>query len=125
VSEPYAVSDDPLAGLDPIRGAVELDVRAHPREPEDAIPRGADSHSEYMLAKARRAEAARLLHEPLAFLARDCVVQCGPELLRAAYLVDREAVDGFMSLVGRLQQAHPGLVVLCSGPWTPSSFAGR
>jgi Gas vesicle synthesis protein GvpL/GvpF len=123
VSEVYAVTDDPLGGLDPMPGAVELDVRAHPREPEDTVPRGADSRREYMLAKARRTEAARLLHEPLAFLARDCVVQSGPELLCAAYLVDREAVASFVSLVGRLQQAHPGLDVACSGPWPPSSFA--
>jgi hypothetical protein len=125
VSEPHEVTDDPLAGLDPLPGAVELDVRARPRKPEEAVPRGADSRREYMLAKARRTEAARLLHEPLAFLARDCLVQSGPELLRAAYLVDREAVDGFVSLVDRLQQAHPGLDVLCSGPWPPSSFAER
>ena len=55
-----------------------------------------------------RTEAAGLLHEPLAFLARESVVQPGPELLRAAYLVDREAVEGFVGLVRRLQATHDG-----------------
>jgi Gas vesicle synthesis protein GvpL/GvpF len=111
------------ARLDRVRGAVELAVRAQPRATEDVVPRGADTGIDYMRAKARRLEAARLLHEPLAFLARDSVVQPGPELLRAAYLVDREAVDGFVSLVKRLQRAHEGLHVLCTGPWPPYSFA--
>jgi hypothetical protein len=120
--------------LDRVRGAVELAVRAHgeARERPHAA-RGAayiqgerplsESGADYMRAKARRAEAARLLHEPLAFLARDSVVQPGPELLRAAYLVDREAVDGFVGLVRRLQETHDGLSVLCTGPWPPYSFA--
>ena len=109
--------------LDHVRGAVEFAVRAHPRAPEDIEPQGADSGIDYMRAKARRVEAARLLHEPLAFLARDCVVRPGPDLLSAAYLVDREAVDGFVALVRRLERAHPGLHVLCTGPWPPYSFA--
>jgi hypothetical protein len=111
------------ASLHRVRGAVELAVRAHPRAPEDVVPRGADSGVDYMRAKARRVEAARLLHEPLAFIARDSVVRPGPELLRAAYLVEREAVDGFVSLVRRLGQAHPGLHLVCTGPWPPYSFA--
>jgi hypothetical protein len=115
--------DELKAGLDRVRGAVELAVRAHPREAEDAPE--ARSGTEYMRAKARRAEAARLLHAPLASLARESVVQPGPELLRAAYLVDREAVSGFVSLVRRLGRAHPGLDLVCTGPWPPYSFAER
>jgi hypothetical protein len=111
------------ASLDRVRGAVELAVRAHPRAPEEVVPLGADSGVDYMRAKARRVEAARLLHEPLAFIARDSVVRPGPELLRAAYLVEREAVDGFVSLVRRLGQTHPGLHLVCTGPWPPYSFA--
>ena len=88
----------------------------------DDNPSGATG-AEYLRAKAHRSEAARLLHEPLAFLARESVVQPGPELLRAAYLVDREAVDGFVGLVRRLQETHDGIRVLCTGPWPPYSFA--
>jgi beta-phosphoglucomutase-like phosphatase (HAD superfamily) len=108
--------------LDHVRGAVELAVRAHRREGHDPPP--AVSGAEYMQAKARLTEAARLLHEPLAFLARDSVVRPGPELLRAAYLVDREAVDGFVDLVKRLEATHDDLHVLCTGPWPPYSFTG-
>jgi hypothetical protein len=109
------------ASLERVRGAVELSVRAHPRRPDEAPV--AASGVDYMQAKSRRLEAARLLHEPLAFLSRDAVVHAGPELLRAAYLVDREAVDGFVALVRRLGRSHPGLDLVCTGPWPPYSFA--
>jgi Gas vesicle synthesis protein GvpL/GvpF len=108
--------------LDRVRGAVELAVRAEALASSAAAPSGA-SGAEYIRAKARRTEAAHLLHEPLAFLARESVVQPGPELLRAAYLVDREAVEGFVGLVRRLQETHDGIRVLCTGPWPPYSFA--
>jgi Gas vesicle synthesis protein GvpL/GvpF len=111
-----------VTALERVRGAVELAVRAQPREPEQAQPQRGETGRDYMRAKARRTQAARLLHEPLAFLARDSVVHTSPELLRAAYLVDREALDGFVSLVRRLQAAHPSLSVVCTGPWPPFSF---
>jgi gas vesicle protein GvpL/GvpF len=113
--------DELTARLDRVRGAVELAVRAHPREPEPAPD--AATGVDYMQAKGRSTETAKLLHEPLEFLARDSVVQSGPELLRAAYLVDREAVDGFVSLVQRLGETHPGIDLVCTGPWPPYSFA--
>jgi Gas vesicle synthesis protein GvpL/GvpF len=110
------------ASLERVRGAVELAVRAEANAPKDRMPAGTTG-AEYIRAKADRKEAARLLHEPLAFLARESVVQPGPELLRAAYLVDREAVESFVGLVRRLQETHDGLRVLCTGPWPPYSFA--
>lgn len=109
------------ASLDRVRGAVELAVRAHPRRHDEAPV--AASGIEYMQARARRVEAARLLHEPLGFLARRSVVLPGPELLRAAYLVDRDTVDRFVARVQRLEESHPHLDVLCTGPWPPYSFA--
>ena len=108
--------------LDRVRGAVELAVRAEAKAPKD-LTLEATTGAEYIRAKVHRTEAARLLHEPLAFLARESVVQPGPELLRAAYLVDREAVESFVGLVRRLQETHDGLRVLCTGPWPPYSFA--
>jgi len=109
--------------LDRVRGAVELAVRVEAAAaPNELTPNGATG-AEYIRAKAHRSEEARLLHEPLAFLARESVVQPGPEVLRAAYLVDREAVESFVGLVGRLQETHEGLQVLCTGPWPPYSFA--
>jgi Gas vesicle synthesis protein GvpL/GvpF len=114
--------DELVTSLDRVRGAVELAVRAHLREP--GAPPLAGSGAEYMQAKARRAEAAALLHEPLAFLARGSVVRQAPELLRAAYLVDRDAVDGFVGLVKRLEETHEDVRIVCTGPWPPYSFAG-
>ena len=119
--------DELAASLERVRGAVELAVRAHPGGADAQAPDDSQGQSGlgYMRAKARSVEAARLLHEPLASIARDSVVAPGPELLRAAYLVDRGAVDGFVALVGRLQGAHPGIDILCTGPWPPYSFAER
>jgi hypothetical protein len=111
-----------VAALERVRGAVELAVRAQPRESEVAQPRRGETGRDYMRAKAHRTQAARLLHEPLAFVARDSVVHTGPELLRAAYLVDRAALDGFVALVRRLQAAHQSLNVVCTGPWPPYNF---
>jgi hypothetical protein len=110
------------SSLDRVRGAVELAVRAEANAPKELALEGTTG-AEYIRAKAHRTEAARLLHEPLAYLARESVVQPGPELLRAAYLVDREAVESFVGLVRRLQETHDGLRVLCTGPWPPYSFA--
>jgi Gas vesicle synthesis protein GvpL/GvpF len=112
--------DQLVDSLERVRGAVELAVRADRPEPRDETFSG--SGAEYMQAKARRAEAAGLLHDPLAFLARDSVVRQGPELLRAAYLVDRDAVDGFVELVKRLEATLDDVRVLCTGPWPPYSF---
>lgn len=106
--------------LDRVRGAVELAVRANRRDPDE--PQFFRSGAEYMQAKARRAEEAGLLHDPLAFLARDSIVRQGPELLRAAYLVDRDAVEGFVGLVKRLEANLDDVHVLCTGPWPPYSF---
>jgi Gas vesicle synthesis protein GvpL/GvpF len=108
--------------LDRVRGAVELAVRAEADPAGEGTPAG-PSGIDYMRAKEHRCEAAGLLHEPLAFLARESVVQPGPELLRAAYLVDRVAVESFVGLVRRLQATHDDLHILCTGPWPPYSFA--
>jgi hypothetical protein len=116
-------SEELAASLDRVRGAVELAVRAHPRRPAADEPARGASGRDYMSGRARQMEAARAVHAPLAHLARDSVTRPGPELLRAAYLVDRAAVERFVSEVRRLQGAHPELDVLCTGPWPPYSFA--
>jgi Gas vesicle synthesis protein GvpL/GvpF len=110
-----------VATLDRVRGAVELAVRAHPRETDEAPV--ATTGIDYMRAKSRHMEAARLLHEPLASIARESRVRPGPELLRAAYLVDRDAVDRFVAMVRQLEEGHAELDLVCTGPWPPYSFA--
>jgi Gas vesicle synthesis protein GvpL/GvpF len=91
------------ASLDRVRGAVELAVRVQGDERD-------------LRARAR---ALRDVHEPLAALARDSAVKPARELLRAAYLVERDAVDGFVAAVQELQGAY---AILCTGPWPPYSF---
>jgi hypothetical protein len=115
------------AGLERVRGAVELAVRV--RSLETAAPAPAEapavSGRDYLRARVAGAEVARELHEPLAALARESVRRHGSELLRAAYLVDRDAVEPFVALVRRLQEAHADLALLCTGPWPPYSFTGE
>ena len=111
--------------LERVRGAVELAVRVETRETEADRSQRIQSGRDYMSAKARRIAKADLVHEPLALLARESVMHAGPELLRAAYLVDRGAVESFVRQVQRLQDTHSELDVLCTGPWPPYSFAGE
>jgi len=104
--------DELAAGLERVRGAVELALRV---QEHDA---GAG-----FTERAASAGAARRLHEALAPLAREAVVQPSRELLRAAYLVDRDAVGAFAARVRELDAAHPELALVCTGPWAPFSFA--
>jgi hypothetical protein len=120
-----------LAGaLDGVRGAVELSVRVlGEREPSTA-PEAAQSGTDYIRTKARAAAASdratRAVDEPLARIARASSrrpTQAETELLRAAYLVERERVTDFARRVSELQDAHSRLRLLCTGPWPPYSFS--
>jgi hypothetical protein len=94
------------AALDHVRGAVELALRLRVREPRPAPD----------------------IHPELRRLARDAVERPGHdelEVLRAAYLVERERVDLFREAVERIQRAHPDLALLLTGPWPPYSFTDR
>jgi Gas vesicle synthesis protein GvpL/GvpF len=113
-------SDELAASLERVRGAVELAVRVEISEPE---AESTESGRDYMTAKVRRMAKADLVHERLSPVAREHVIRPGPELLRAAYLVDRAEVEHFVSLVLRLQESHPDLDLVCTGPWPPYSFA--
>ena len=92
-----------VAALERVRGAVELSVRAVDRGGADAA-------------------AVDDIHARLAAHAREYARHDGPEALRSAYLVDRAAIDGFVAAVRELQHEHPGLSILCTGPWPPYSF---
>jgi hypothetical protein len=123
--------DELTAALDRVRGAVELSVRAVAGDPDGGEGEAAGGTS-YLRTKMRSAAAqeqvTHSLHEPLAALARaDMRRSPRPpsELLRAAYLVDRDAIGTFTRLVARLDARHPGLRLLCTGPWPPYSFAER
>jgi hypothetical protein len=45
------------------------------------------------------------------------------DLLRAAYLVDRDGGEAFTAAVADEQRHNPELRLLCTGPWPPYSFA--
>ena len=92
------------AALDRVRGAVEVSVRA-------------------VAGDGAATAAPEAVHERLSAAAREHARHDGPEPLRAAYLVDTGAVDGFVATVRELQHEHPGLSILCTGPWPPYSFA--
>lgn len=125
--------DDLAVRLDVIRGAVELSVRVmaggvEPMTRPDSIAGG----SEYLRARSRDAAAAgaaaHAIHEPLSTLARAAVrrgTTVSGELLRVAYLVDRQKVERFAGLAAQLQSETPALRLLCTGPWPAYSFAER
>jgi hypothetical protein len=127
--------DELAAALERVRGAVELSVRAvaagDAPAPSPPHPAERTSGADYLRvraeAEASRDEAAHALSDPLAALARESAraQPRPPELFRAAYLVERGAVDSFVAEVGRLQGESPGLAILCTGPWPPYSFAAR
>ena len=136
-----ARQDDLLAALERVRGAVELSLRVLGGAPAPPTPGGDDapdletgeppSGTAYIRARAHhdaaRREAMRTLHAPLLALARDGVTmppRPGAELLRAAYLVERDGVERFTARVAELQKGSPDLRLLCTGPWPVYSFTG-
>lgn len=116
--------------LERVRGAVELSVRAVFVEPEVSAEPTEESGADYLRFKRRTTAAqdavASAVHEPLTALAREHALRPPrppAEALRAAYLVERGAVRGFTRLVARLDERHPELRLLCTGPWPPYTFA--
>lgn len=118
------------ATLGAVRGAVELAVRVFPAEAPEPEPSSEPrTGTEYLRARARsvaeEADAATAVHEPLAHAARAVTVAQGHrpgELLRAAYLVDRDTTESFSARVRDIQDDNPQLRITCTGPWPPYSF---
>jgi hypothetical protein len=124
-----------LAALERVRGKVEVGVRAMQPLGSDALavevpaPAAATTGREYLEMKLRNGQRVErevaTLHEPLAGLAVEAVRQPprGPEeVLRAAYLIETSMLARFRGSVERLQRTHPGVAILCTGPWPPYSF---
>ena len=105
-------SEELLAGLERVRGAVELALRVNPTEEEPRASAGTGRAT--TCARSRpdpRSPARCTSRSPQS--RRDSDVQPGRELLRAAYLVDREAVDDFVATVRR-SPAGPSACSRCS-----------
>lgn len=109
-------------------------------ESEQPRPNGASPDSgvgrAYLLgrlAEERRQRAeehgaevvARDVHVPLARYARDTVRRParGAGVLAAAYLVERDRLDGFVAAVRNVDRERADRQVVCTGPWAPYSFA--
>ena len=120
--------------LDRVRGAVELGLRAAmaaavPEEEAsqavDAVPTGT-AYMQAQLSRTRRgARTVAQIHQPLAALARanrSRLVTRERPMLNAAYLVDRDRIQEFMTRVEEVK-AHTDATIVCTGPWPPYSFS--
>jgi Gas vesicle synthesis protein GvpL/GvpF len=126
--------DEFRAALDRVRGRVEVAVRAlwtPPEPPAADVDATAGPGHAYLLGRlAVRAAGERLadsLHGELAAHAVDArrrVLETPRLLLSAAYLVDRGAVvDELLAAADAAARRHPGVELLCTGPWPPHTFA--
>ena len=119
--------DELRRGIDRVRGAVELGIRATWSEAPVRPP--AHSGTEYMLGQLdvhRRAQRAAEIVAPLGALARDSKVKVLPRQsipLLAAYLVDRDRTEEFIARAAELDDGFEDGQLLCTGPWPPYSFA--
>jgi gas vesicle protein GvpL/GvpF len=116
------------AALERVRGKAEIGLRVFRDERPATAP--ASSGREYLmgrLAEVQAAErAAEQIHRPLAAAAgaNTLNVLATPELLlSAAYLIPRAEIDAFRARVQELDDEHPELTLVCTGPWPPYSFA--
>jgi hypothetical protein len=116
--------------LNRVRGCVEFGLRVLPDEGSDSARR-AESGRDYMRTRLaetmQRNRVADEFHTPLSRLTRASARFGGAsaDLLAAAYLVPDENVADFREQVARLELEHPGVGVVCTGPWPPYSFAGH
>ena len=117
-----------LAALDSVRGCAEVGLRV--LGPEPAPAETPLTGGDYLRARLRetteRERVATELHAALTPHARDSTRTTTPGerlLLSAAYLVPHDGVDDFRREVGKLEQTHPELALVCTGPWPPYSFA--
>jgi hypothetical protein len=129
------------AGLERVRGAVELGIRVLGEPAVDQAPRQTSTMAgvatsaspgpgaTYLLQRlGRRQEVDRLVervHEPLAALARESQrrqLRTSPLLLSGAYLVDRDSVEAFRKRVEELDEENTASI-LCTGPWPPYGFS--
>jgi Gas vesicle synthesis protein GvpL/GvpF len=116
-----------LGQLERVRGCVELAVRlglpaSSGPEPHDG---GAYLHAKLARRRERHAAAEATL-TPLSRLAVDTRRHEGSSdsaVMTASYLVAEHGVDRFADEVRRLARRNDGLLLSCTGPWAPYSFA--
>jgi hypothetical protein len=121
-------------GLENVRGAVELGLRAAVGAGEahsaqlTAIGSGGPGTAylmERLGAQQRRDALGEQVHARLCELARrhtELSSSLEGTSVTAAYLVDMDLVDPFRELVEKLQGEVDGVSLTCTGPWPPYSF---
>lgn len=118
------------AGLERVRGAVELSLRAGWREPSAPVT-ATGPGTAYMLDRValdRRARALADRLDPLGALAREMRRRIAPQgdlPVQNAYLVDRPRITEFTERVRHLDERHGDIELVCTGPWPPYSFASE
>jgi hypothetical protein len=114
-------------GFARVRDCVEIGLRVWGANPDIAASTGAEYMQARRALEQDRREIVDGLHRALVALARDARVDERPlqgrEQLLAAYLVPRSSVDELQAVVDAFAARHPGLTVVCTGPWAPFSFA--
>lgn len=122
--------EDLVAGLDRVRGSVELALRAQWTQSSGDLTTSAGDRSgaAYLRGRLEEENRTRRLAHALSPLADFAQATHGPAQLRprdalqAAYLVDREHVDAFLARVGAIDRVLPDVDLVCTGPWPPYSF---
>jgi hypothetical protein len=119
-------------GLERVRGAVELAVRAivHAElsEPVHAFAGAERSGTEYILGRLneekRSVAIASRIHEPLLALSRASkpLSTSLSDSVNTAYLVARDDVVPFRAAVEKLDDTVEDATIVCTGPWPPYSF---
>ena len=113
--------DHLLRSLEFVRDATEVSVRVLNASDKSARSRATAS----VRAIVAQADVAQAVHERLSALAQAQTLRpvLPREMLRAAYLVERDAVERFSAVVRQLQLAHPAWQITFAGPGPPYSFA--
>jgi hypothetical protein len=104
------------AGLEFVRGRVEVSVRAR----IDAVT--ARSGREYVAAKLDQRRLAEQLRSELAPFAHGTTFRTSGDEFAASYLVDRSRFDEFLLRARELDARRPEVGLAASGPWPPFSF---
>jgi hypothetical protein len=121
--------DEFRRALDFVRGRVEIGVRAAWPEQKFEDTRG-ESGRAYLARKREEHEATAAataaVHEALAQIAVASTLDVRREpclTLAASYLVERGDIDRFREQAEGLANDIDGVVLACTGPWPPYSFA--
>jgi hypothetical protein len=134
--------DHLVAGLDHVRGRVEVGVRVRwdeapgpvpPRPPRDRVDSGRAYLMRRVAQERRRQQAedraeglAAGIHRLISACAVDHRLQVMPTdglVMSGAYLVDRGDLSRMVDGVRAVARDHPELELLCTGPWPPYNFS--